>query len=75
MELAATIGKQLLEKDQQLEVKIEILEIELEKTSEMVNQLRYEINLKDNLIKSFIDSEIENESFSDDQDELKPRKI
>ena len=41
----------------------------------MVNQLRYEINLKDNLIKSFIDSEIENESFSDDQDELKPRKI
>ena len=37
MELAATIGKQLLEKDQQLEVKIEILELELEKTTEMVS--------------------------------------
>ena len=49
-----------MEKDQQLEVKIEILEIELEKTSDMVNQLRYEITLKDNLLKSFI--EFENES-------------
>lgn len=49
-----------MEKDQQLEVKIEILELELEKTSEMVNQLRYEITLKDNLLKSFI--EFENES-------------
>ena len=76
MELAATIGKQLLEKDQQLEVKIEILEIELEKTSEMVNQLRYEINLKDNLIKSFIDSEIENETLTGEpDDDLKPRKL
>ena len=57
LELAATIGKQLLEKDQQLEEKIEYLEEELVKTSEMVNQLRYEIQLKDNLLKSFIDSE------------------
>jgi hypothetical protein len=82
LELAATIGKQLLHKDEQLEVKIEILEIELEKTSEMVNQLRYEINLKDNLIKSFIDSEIEdelshaaNEENNANSDDLKPKKI
>lgn len=39
LELAATIGKQLLEKDQQLEAKIEFLEIQLEKTSEMVREL------------------------------------
>ena len=57
LELAATIGKQLLEKDQQLELKIELLESELDKTSEMVNQLRHEITLKDNLLKTFIESE------------------
>ncbi len=39
LELAATIGKQLLEKDQQLEAKIEYLEIQLEKTTEMVGEL------------------------------------
>lgn len=57
LEIAATIGKQLLEKDQQLEEKIEFLEEELIKTNDMVNQLRYEIQLKDNLLKSFIESE------------------
>lgn len=57
LEIAATIGKQLLEKDQQLEEKIESLEEELIKTNDMVNQLRYEIQLKDNLLKSFIESE------------------
>ncbi|RNA43759.1 trafficking kinesin-binding 1 isoform X1 [Brachionus plicatilis] len=35
LELAATIGKQLLEKDQQLEEKIEFLEQELVKTNDM----------------------------------------
>jgi chromosome segregation ATPase len=57
LELAAIIGKQLLEKDQQLDAKIEFLENELQKTTEMVNQLRHEINLKDSLLQSFIDSD------------------
>jgi hypothetical protein len=57
LELAATIGKQLLEKDQQLEVKIEFLEQQLDKTSDMVNQLRYDITLKDQLLKTFLDEE------------------
>ena len=60
LELAATIGKQLLEKDQQLEAKIEFLENEVEKTTEMVNQLRHDITLKDNLLKTFIESESDN---------------
>jgi chromosome segregation ATPase len=59
LELAATIGKQLLEKDQQLEIKIEFLELQLEKSADMVNQLRYDISLKDNLLKTFLDSEYE----------------
>ncbi len=65
LELAATIGKQLLERDQQLEEKIEYLELEVERTSEMVNQLRYDISIKDNLLKTFLDSESDN-SFLDD---------
>lgn len=60
LELAATIGKQLLERDQQLECKIEYLELEVEKTSEMVNQLRHDITCKDNLLKTFIESESDN---------------
>lgn len=64
LELAATIGKQLLEKDQQLEVKIEYLELQLEKTSEMVNQLKYDITLKDNLLKSFLDSEFDSSQYA-----------
>jgi hypothetical protein len=77
LELAATIGKQLLEKDQQLESKIEFLELELEKTGEMVNQLRYEINLKDNLLKTFIDSEYDEYISDKDQtsDDLESRKV
>ena len=62
LELAATIGKQLLEKDQQLEAKIEFLEIQLDKTTEMVNQLRYDITLKDQLLKTFIESEYDESS-------------
>lgn len=59
LELAATIGQQLLEKNQQLDSKIEFLEKELHETVENVNQLRYEIVLKDNLLKTFIESENE----------------
>jgi trafficking kinesin-binding protein 1 len=65
LELAAQIGKQLLERDQQLESKIEILEVELDRTSDMVNQLRHEIVLKDNLLKSFI--EFESEAYCEEQ--------
>jgi trafficking kinesin-binding protein 1 len=65
LELAAQIGKQLLERDQQLESKIEILEVELDRTTDMVNQLRHDIVLKDNLLKSFI--EFESEAFTDEQ--------
>ena len=64
LELAATIGKQLLEKDQELEAKIEYLELQLEKTTEMVNQLRHDINLKDNLLKTFLDCESDSNSYS-----------
>ncbi len=60
LELAATIGKQLLDKGQLLETKIQELEEELEKASDMVNQLRYEINLKDGLLQNFIDLDDEN---------------
>jgi hypothetical protein len=62
LELAATIGKQLLDKGQLLETKIQELEEELEKASDMVNQLRHEINLKDDLLQSFI--ELDNENFN-----------
>ena len=40
-----------------LDEKEKDLESELDKTSEMVNQLRHEITLKDNLLKTFIESE------------------
>jgi hypothetical protein len=67
LELAATIGKQLLEKDQQLEAKIEFLEIEVEKTTEMVNQLRHDITIKDNLLKTFIESESDNYQYQNNE--------
>lgn len=55
LELAATIGKHLLDKGQDLETRIEILEEQLEKATDMVNQLRHEITLKDDLLTSFIE--------------------
>lgn len=42
-----------------MEAKIEYLEIEVERTTEMVNQLRYDITIKDNLLKTFMESETE----------------
>lgn len=53
LELAAVIGKHLVDKSQEFEEKIEYLERELEKTTEMVNQLKYQIQLKDNLLKIY----------------------
>ena len=55
MELAATIGKTLLDKNQRLEIKIEDLEYQLEKTSQMVNQLNHDLNLKHEILHNFIE--------------------
>lgn len=40
-----------------------------------VNQLRYEINLKDNLLKSFIDSEAEDLSLDDQDETIQKKKL
>ena len=73
LELAATIGKQLLEKDQELELKIEFLELQLEKTTDMVNQLRYDLSLKDNLLKTFLDAEYEDNCRLQEEEEEEER--
>ena len=47
----------------------------MERTTEMVNQLRYEITIKDNLLKTFIDSESEHYSYSEDTTKANESKL
>ena len=75
LELAATIGQQLLEKNQFLDNRIEYLERELEETVESVNQLRHEIVLKDQLLKTFIDSELDNNTNNNSLDDDETTKL
>ncbi len=49
-----------MDKGQELETKIQQLEEELEKASDLVNQLRYELTQKDALLQNFIELEDEN---------------
>ncbi|CAF1563585.1 unnamed protein product, partial [Didymodactylos carnosus] len=59
LNVAAGFGKILLESNDQLKQQVNLLEQDIEQTTEMVRQLKHDLLLKDRLIRFYGDMELD----------------
>ena len=68
LELAAKIGQELLDRNRRLDDKVCGLETSLQQSNDLITQLKYELNLKTDLLHAYTDNEIEAAEESEEDD-------
>jgi trafficking kinesin-binding protein 1 len=57
LQMAVTLGQTLLESNDSLRSQVTLLEQDIEQTTEIVKQLKYDLSLKERLIRFYSDME------------------